>query len=347
MKIEKICFFSTSPISQIMKEQYTKNDLKILRDLGFDVVVCNRLLDMPLDADLYFSWWASGSIYPTLLAKMVRRPNIVVAGGNEAMFYRDSLSRRPLGYLAAPLYKQLATRITLRLSTIVIVVSKFMEKDVVALGSRRCNILYNCVDNDKFSPNSDVTPQYITTSFRMDHDVIELKRGLNFISAAKVLLKNGFPLKFLIIGHKGSGFSLLRRRVLESGLKDSFTFTGAIENDDVVSYLRQTKCFLQLSDTETFGVAAAEAMSSGCPVVLSKSGALPEMAGNNAVYVDHNSPVDIARGVSDVLKMSESERIAFGLKCRERVVNNFSYERRKQGILGLIESAGRRYGFGQ
>jgi glycosyltransferase involved in cell wall biosynthesis len=42
-------------------------------------------------------------------------------------------------------------------------------------------------------------------------------------------------------------------------------------------------------------------MACGCPVAVSRAGALPEVCGEAAVYFDPTSVEDIAHGIGDVL----------------------------------------------
>jgi glycosyltransferase involved in cell wall biosynthesis len=332
----KACFFTTSSYDQVLREQYTFADIRILKDLGFDVIFANRLYDIPLHCDLYYSWWASGSIYPLIVAKFSGKPNIVVAGGNEAIPYVDSLTFQKHGYLANGFLKRLATQITLRSSSAVIAVSNFMVKGLTAVGCKKPHVIHNCVDTSLFSPDFSVDREFITTSLRLDFGPSIIKRTENFIRAAALLKQGDSDLKFLVIGHKGEAFSKLNLLCHSLGLSGSILFTGSIENSEVVKYLRRSICFVQPSDTETFGVAVAEAMSIGCPVVLSRCGALPELASSLAVYVDHNSPESIANGIGEVLKMTLSERQLIGTQSRHRIVNEFSYSKRKDAISHLI-----------
>src|SRR5207302_9836721 len=49
------------------------------------------------------------------------------------------------------------------------------------------------------------------------------------------------------------------------------------EQLDVVATLRRAQVFLLPSETESFGLAALEALSCGVPVVASRAGGLPEV----------------------------------------------------------------------
>jgi glycosyltransferase involved in cell wall biosynthesis len=96
--------------------------------------------------------------------------------------------------------------------------------------------------------------------------------------------------------------------------------------------------YVQISDTETFGLAIAEAMSCEVPVLVSRCGAIPEIVGSNGLYVDHNSPESVANGILEFLKMEQSVIKEIGLNMRARVIDNFSYSKRKEKITEIIKS---------
>jgi len=332
----RACFFSTAPIEQISREQYSLADIRILRELGFDVLVANRLSAIPRDCDLYFSWWASGSILPMLVAKLVGKPNVVVAGGNEALRYRDSVTGQALGYLDMPFYKRLATRLALRWSSVVTVVSSYMVKDVSGLAGRDVVVVPNCVDTDYFSPDESQEKSYVTTCFRIDEGPTRVKRGENLVRAARQVLRQ-FPGQiFVVIGYKGDAYAKLRALAHDLGIADSFIFTGAIQNAAVRDWLVKSKCYVQISDTETFGVAVAEAMSVGVPVIVSSRGALPELVGAGGTYVDHNSIDSIALGIVDVISKTNEARVEIGASLRRRVQERYRFDLRKRAIGDIV-----------
>jgi glycosyltransferase involved in cell wall biosynthesis len=333
----RACFFSNESLEQLQKEQYSLQDIRILRDLGYQVTIATSFGEIPLGCDLYFSWWASGSILPLVKARLSSKPIIVVAGGNEAMFYRDSISDRPLGYLATPWYKKLATRLCLRLADQVLTVSGFMVEDVRSLGAHEPEIVHNSVDTMAFDLAGHPRA-HLTSIFNLDEHVVTVKRGDVLLRALPLVLKCFPDQRLAIIGRKGDAFRRLEQLVRDLGVEDHVDFIGSIANSEVAGWLQRSIAYVQVSDTETFGVAVGEAMSCGTPVVVSRRGALPELVGDCGIYVDHNDPASVAAGIVEVLGLSDDDRRRLGLAARRRIEQRFTYEIRRARIQRVISS---------
>jgi glycosyltransferase involved in cell wall biosynthesis len=318
-----------------MQEQYSIQDINILRETGFNVIIANSFREIPWNCDLYFSWWATGSILPLIKAKLSGKPIIVVAGGNETMIYYDSVSKKAYGYLVTPWYKKLASRLSLRFSTVVLVVSNFMINDTKKLGATNLEVVHNSINTEKF--NLSFHPRsFVTSIFNLDENVILIKRGENFIKSIPFILQIFPEQKFIIIGKKGNAYQRLQNLISDMGIEKNVEFIGSIDNSEVIRWLQSSKVYVQISDTETFGVGIAEAMSCGTPVVVSRRGAIPEIVGDCGVFVNHNNPESIAAGIIDSLKRNDEEIYETGLKARNRIVENFSYEKRRKSIQELI-----------
>jgi len=330
-----ICFFSNESLEQLQKEQYSIQDINILTDLGHQVTIATSFREVPFGCDLYFSWWASGSIFPLIKARLSGRPIIVVAGGNEAVFYRDSVTSAPLGYLAAPWYKKLATRLCLRLANRVLVVSKFMTKDVKTLGAKNPILVPNSVDTTLFKKASG-SRHFVTSIFNLDEDVVRIKRGENFIRSIPHVIQTFPEAKFIIIGRKGNAFNRLAALAKDLGIDQHLDFIGNIENTLVAHWMQSSLAYVQISDTETFGVAIAEAMSCGVPVVVSYRGAIPDLVGDDGIYVDQNNPASVAEGICTALSAGMETEGGLETRSRDRIERYYSYESRKQKIADII-----------
>ncbi len=80
---------------------------------------------------------------------------------------------------------------------------------------------------------------------------------------------------------------------------------GFVENEDLVGIYNSAVVLCMPSLYEGFGLPILEAMQSGCPVITSKSGSLPEVAGNAAYYVDPLSVDSIREGIENIFEDNE------------------------------------------
>jgi len=332
--MKKACFFSNEGLQSILIQQYSIQDINILKDLGYDVIIASKISEIPWNVDLYFSWWGGGSILPLIVAKLTKKPIIVVAGGNEVLFYKDSITQEVLGYLSAAWYKKIAVRLVLKYADELIVVSKFMEREIKQLTLRSVNLAYNSIDVDKFYDTGNKR-KYITSIFNFEQRVFSLKRGEVFLRAIPYVL-NVFPSqKFLIIGGDIEKYPDVKLLIDSLNIKHAVKILTKISNKEISSWLNQSIAYVQISDTETFGVTVAEAMSTQTPVVVSKKGALPEVVGDCGEYVDHNCPKSVSSGI---IKMIKGESVSvMGERSRDRIISKFSYNHRKKILDNIIK----------
>lgn len=102
----------------------------------------------------------------------------------------------------------------------------------------------------------------------------EVKRVPDVVSTFDQILKNGVDAKLLMVGD-GPDRQKAENKCRELGICDKVRFLGKQERVEEV--LSISDLFLIPSGSETFGLAALEAMSCGVPVVSSNIGGLPEV----------------------------------------------------------------------
>lgn len=88
---------------------------------------------------------------------------------------------------------------------------------------------------------------------------------------------------------------------------------------------------------EGFGIAIAEALAVGCPVITSKNGAVPEVVGRCSLFVDPLSPASIAQAI-EYLLLNPENRLRLGRLGRRRVVNRYSYRKHSQRLAEAVLS---------
>jgi glycosyltransferase involved in cell wall biosynthesis len=124
-------------------------------------------------------------------------------------------------------------------------------------------------------------------------------------------------LRLVFVGPDRGDGTAARTAAARRGLGQRVEFKGHVSDEELAALYRGAACLVFASRDEGFGLPMLEAMASGVPVVATRAGALPEIAGDAAILVEPGNPVELAGGI---------ER---ALADRERLVSA-GFERAKQ-----------------
>jgi len=118
------------------------------------------------------------------------------------------------------------------------------------------------------------------------------------------------------------------------------TFTGRVPNDKVPEYINKMDVFgvPSTEDSESFGVAAVEAMACGVPVVVSNVGGLPEVVleGKTGYVIPKENPKELAFAIQSLIENPEKSN-EMGLAGIEHVKANYNWIDNANGMLDLYE----------
>jgi len=119
-----------------------------------------------------------------------------------------------------------------------------------------------------------------------------LDGGDRVIRVARLLLQKMPDLRLLVAGRQHD--ENLRKATLEL---PNLTLLGYVRSARLAGYMRDALALFYPTRYETFGMAAAEAMAAGTPVVTCRSTAVPEIAGEAAIYVDPDRPEEVLEAI--------------------------------------------------
>jgi len=156
-------------------------------------------------------------------------------------------------------------------------------------------------------------------------------KGYDVLLEACVLLRDqGRRFRVIVAGADSPGHEAdavaLRRLHADRGLADVVDLAGDIT--DVPALLRRATLYVQPSRAETFGLATAEAMAIGLPVVASATGGLRDLVidGTTGLSVPPEQPHALADAIARLLDDADL-RAALGRAARNRVRADFTPER--------------------
>ena len=197
--------------------------------------------------------------------------------------------------------------------------------------------LYNTTPNmemrKKIAPNGERVIIH-TSNFRT------LKRVPDTIKILELVNKK-IPTKLILVGD-GPERSECEHFSRKLNLQEDVIFLG--KQDGIERILACGDIFLLPSESESFGLAALEAMACGLPVVSSNVGGLPELNIHNKTgFIAGVGEIEEMANYTIDLLQNENKYKLFSKNARNRAVNNFDinlivpqYENYYKEILGTI-----------
>ncbi len=129
-----------------------------------------------------------------------------------------------------------------------------------------------------------------------------------FEVACRLAREHGYH--FTFVGNTPKGL-VSSAAVVPKDISSKVIFVGAIDDfATLIPYYRTAACFLFPSLYESSGLPPIEAMTFGCPVVVSDIPALRERCGDAAMYCD---PYDADSIYNAVLRVMQDEKLRFSL----------------------------------
>jgi len=330
----KICFYSgVRRPEDFDKYSWYRTDVEILTALGFSVHASKRPLDVSLKSDAYFAWWPTSGFLPMLLAKARRKPFHLIAGGDDVVTEYPNFGfweRRPV-------IRQII-RNTVRQADHVIAVSQHAAQQVRALGAENVSVVYNAIDVETYSPGTrSETRDFVCIVANLSSYYLKRKPVATLIRALPQVLVRHPKARLLLIGKLGEGSDQLRDLAARLRVSDAVVFLGSVSTEEKLKLLKTAFGYVQPTTHEAFGVAIAEAMSCGLPVVTSPVAAVPEVVGDCGLFAD---PQDDSAFASQIVHLLDNPELAakMGERARSRIVENFSVEQRQKGFQRIYAS---------
>ena len=123
--------------------------------------------------------------------------------------------------------------------------------------------------------------------------------------------------------------------ILRARAPANLELTGWLEDEALHDLLARASVYVQASRHEGFGMAVAEAMLAGAVPVVVDATAMPEVVGDAGVVVPSAEIDDVVSGIRRALALPASARE----RARNRVLERFPLERRREALLALCERA--------
>jgi N-acetyl-alpha-D-glucosaminyl L-malate synthase BshA len=228
------------------------------------------------------------------------------------------------------------TRFTVAASDGLTVPSAFLRDEARRLlllpAERSIEVIGNFVDSDRFAPATRRDRSVFDAIFGAqspDGPVLfhvsnlrPVKRAADLVDVLAAVRRR-FPARMVIVGD-GPERGRVEQRARELAVTDSLRWLGNLP--DFTSLLRHADVFVLPSESESFGVAALEALSSGVPVCGYHVGGLPDLVDDAVGRLVKPFDVEaLAAAVTGIVGDPE-RRLQMGTAARAKVVEKFRLE---------------------
>jgi len=338
--------FLTQAITGV--ERYAYKVCKALADIGQDfIIICPKSsLQSCYDiSNLHIVFYGCGSSHfweqCVLPFFFLRKKNYILfsfTGLGPILIRQKIMTIHDLSFLENPKWfsksyywwYKLMTPLVVRTSRHVITVSEFSKKEIMHfypfIKEQSITVAYGAVDQTYFHNQEQVEP----TNERFILAVSSLDPRKNFERLMNAF-KGITDCRLYIVGSYNSVFS--RKRSSNKNV-ENIKFLGRVSDKELMHLYKQAVGFIFPSIYEGFGLPPVEAMSCGCPVLVSDIPVLNEVCSDAAIYFNPYDPANIRRAVKQLLNLDSASREklqAAGLKNIQR----FSWENTAKTILEL------------
>jgi len=227
----------------------------------------------------------------------------------------------------------------------VITVSNSMKEELVSIGFERekIDVVYNGVDESKYNPrNSGVK---IKEKFGIKGPLILFvgrlvwRKGVEYLIRAMPKIISIEPDAELIILGVGSEEEKLMKLARDMRMENKITFINRyVSEKERIQFYAAADVVCVPSTYEPFGIVAVEGMSSGKPVVASRTGGLMEIIndGESGLLANPGDAEDLANKITSILKDKElAKKLSVG--GRKRIEQEFTWKKIAEKTLSIYE----------
>ena len=199
---------------------------------------------------------------------------------------------------------KIMTPLAVRTSQHIITVSAFSKQEIRRfysfLREQDITVIYNATDKNLFRPLPQVPAP--TERFALAVSSLDPRKNFNRLIEAFEDIQD---CKLYIVGARHRVFTQQDDPAVH---QDNIHYLGRVTDEELVRLYNQAVCFIFPSIYEGFGLPPIEAMSCGCPVLVSDIPVLREVCGDAAIYFDPYNPYAIRKAIRQFLETSQGDR---------------------------------------
>jgi len=298
------------------------------------------------------------SLLPFYFERHLDSPNIVHGTNYNVYPYKKSIkimSLYDISFIKYPQYtnsvvKTYARRVKhcLQWTDLIITISESSKNDIIKYLHVPPDHIYVTPLASRYYPNylSPETREQLKLSVNYDFSkpyilfvsTIEPRKNIINLISAYNSLKEKYKIEhqLVLIGRKGWHYEPIFAAIESSPWRSQIHHLDYLSDELVALFYSKAEAFVYPSYYEGFGLPVLEAMTLGAPVITSNTSSLPEVAGDAALFVNPDNPMDLVDAILQIISDSNLRRELIE-KGHERA-KLFSWERTARETLKAYKS---------
>tara|TARA_A100001011_G_scaffold397127_1_gene497156 strand:- start:20361 stop:21500 length:1140 start_codon:yes stop_codon:yes gene_type:complete len=242
-------------------------------------------------------------------------------------------------------FKKKIMEISILMSDVLIVNSFYARDEIIELlklNKNKIHVCYLGLDK-KFIDNKAKIKRIEGINYEKDYilsvlSCVKYHNIINLLKAYDKLLKKKISSINLLLVMQildEDYFLEIKNFIKKNSLEDNVIILSNLNKDYLIELYREAKIYIFSSYCEVFGLTTIEAMSQGCPVLVSNTSALPEINNSVADYFNPDNIDEIESKISEIILDKEKIKIMStkGFKRSKQ----FSWKKNVQDTFQIIQ----------
>ena len=180
-------------------------------------------------------------------------------------------------------------------------------------------------NQDSFQDLQEHFPQ-LSDQYLLFVGTLQPRKNLPRLIQAFELIAEDYPnLQLVLAGKEGWLVDETLTAIAAAKHNDRILRVGFVSQQEKLNLMRFARAEILVGLHEGFGIPPLESLQQGTPVIVANHASLPEVVGEAGVIVDPFEPIDIARGLREVLDWSAKDLSRFRQKASEQI-QHFDWE---------------------
>lgn len=241
------------------------------------------------------------------------------------IYYENEIRRKPVWQL----YKKYYGTATFAAADVVVVISPQEQQLIERAGFpvKRFELIPPGIDVEKFEtmrPNPFASRNIQGKNIITVGRVADGKGVDDLITIFPEVLKVHSDVNLVIIGEDFGAKANLEAVVQRVGVASRVHFVGKLSDEELCAAYQHADLLVHPSHYEAFGIAPAEALAAGTPVIARNVASLPYAVGDAGLLFD--SPEELIHHITNLLR-DEDRRKSLGMTGKKYVKQEFSWEK--------------------